>query len=384
MAWQREKFDAGYGALTWPAEFGGAGLGDEFAAAFDELESGYVHPPHHETFSVTLHLVAPTLAQFGQTDLRSRLLPRLLRTEALSCQLFSEPGAGSDLGALATRAERDGDSWVVNGQKTWSSGARFAEWGELVARSDHDVPKHQGMTAFMLEMDSPGVTIRPIRQMSGGSSFNEVFFSDVRIPDAHRLGEIGEGWRVALTTLGFERRSSGSGRGMSTVGGSFRAAPRPGPMAGSGRRPARAAAARRRVCPRAAPRVRRRTDTGRRRRRRRCPGTVRVDRQAAVDEIDDSDRSGRGRTARTADDRRHRRVGHVCVDQARARCARATGSPAAATRSSTTSSATASSASRPSRVPTRAWRSEMFHDDSLDPLCRRTRRSNRFGSHDAD
>ncbi len=221
MAWQREKFDAGYGALTWPAEFGGAGLGDEFAAAFDELESGYVHPPHHETFSVTLHLVAPTLAQFGQADLRSRLLPHLLRTEALSCQLFSEPGAGSDLGALATRAERDGDSWVVNGQKTWSSGARFAEWGELVARSDHDVPKHQGMTAFMLEMDSPGVTIRPIRQMSGGSSFNEVFFSDVRIPDAHRLGDIGEGWRVALTTLGFERRSSGSGRGMSTVGGSF-------------------------------------------------------------------------------------------------------------------------------------------------------------------
>jgi alkylation response protein AidB-like acyl-CoA dehydrogenase len=221
MAWQREKFDAGYGALTWPAEFGGAGLCEEFAAAFDELEAGYVHPPHHETFTVTLHLVAPTLAQFGQKELRAELVPRLLRTETLSCQLFSEPGAGSDLGALATRAERDGDSWVINGQKTWSSGARFAEWGELVARSDLDVPKHQGMTAFMLAMDSPGVTIRPIRQMSGGSSFNEVFFSDVRIPDAHRLGEIGEGWRVALTTLGFERRSSGSGRGASTVGGSF-------------------------------------------------------------------------------------------------------------------------------------------------------------------
>ena len=155
MAWQREKFDAGYGALTWPAELGGAGLGEEFAAAFDELEAGYVCPPHHETFSVTLNLVAPTLAQFGQTELRAWLFPRLLRTETLSCQLFSEPGAGSDLGALATRAERDGDSWVINGQKTWSSGARFAEWGELVARSDHDVPKHEGMTAFMLAMDSP-------------------------------------------------------------------------------------------------------------------------------------------------------------------------------------------------------------------------------------
>jgi alkylation response protein AidB-like acyl-CoA dehydrogenase len=221
MAWQREKFDAGYGALTWPGEFGGAGLSDEFAAAFDDLEAGYVHPPQHETFSVTLHLVAPTLAQFGQKELRASLLPRLLRTEALSCQLFSEPGAGSDLGALATRAERDGDSWVINGQKTWSSGARFAEWGELVARSDFDVPKHEGLTAFMVAMDNPGVTIRPIRQMSGGSSFNEVFFSDVRVPDAHRLGEVGEGWRVALTTLGFERRSSGSGRGSSTVGGSF-------------------------------------------------------------------------------------------------------------------------------------------------------------------
>ena len=239
MAWQREKFDAGYGALTWPAEFGGAGLGDEFAAAFDELEAGYVHPPHHETFSVTLHLVAPTLAQFGQTELRARLLPRLLRTEALSCQLFSEPGAGSDLGALATRAERDGDSWVVNGQKTWSSGARFAEWGELVARSDLDVPKHQGMTAFMLEMDSPGVTIRPIRQMSGGSSFNEVFFSDVRIPDAHRLGEIGEGWRVALTTLGFERRLQRLRSRHEHRRGIVRAAARLGPMARSGRRPAR-------------------------------------------------------------------------------------------------------------------------------------------------
>jgi alkylation response protein AidB-like acyl-CoA dehydrogenase len=221
MAWQREKYDAGYGALTWPVELGGAALGKEFAVAFGELEAEYIHPPHHETFAVTLNLVAPTVARFGQRELRDRLLPRLLRTEVLSCQLFSEPGAGSDLGALTTRAERDGDSWLINGQKTWSSGARFAQWGELIARTDFDTPKHQGLTAFMLNMDAPGVTVRPIRQMSGGSSFNEVFFTDVRIPDSQRLGEIGEGWMVALTTLGFERGSSGSGRGASTVGGSF-------------------------------------------------------------------------------------------------------------------------------------------------------------------
>ena len=110
---------------------------------------------------------------------------------------------------------------MINGQKTWSSGARFAEWGELIARTDFDVPKHEGLTAFMLAMDAPGVTVRPIRQMCGGSSFNEVFFTDVRIPDSQRLGEVGEGWIVALTTLGFERGSSGSGRGTSTVGGSF-------------------------------------------------------------------------------------------------------------------------------------------------------------------
>ncbi len=221
MAWQREKYDAGYGALTWPVELGGAGLGEEFGVAFENMEAGYDHPPHHETFSVTLNLVAPTVARFGQHELRTGLLPRLLRTEVLSCQLFSEPGAGSDLGALTTRADRDGDSWVINGQKTWSSGARFAEWGELIARTDFDVPKHQGLTGFMLSMDAPGVTVRPIRQMSGGASFNEVFFTDVRIPDSHRLGKVGEGWMVALATLGFERGSSGSGRGASTVGGSF-------------------------------------------------------------------------------------------------------------------------------------------------------------------
>ncbi len=142
---------------------------------------------------------------------------RFLRAEELCCQLFSEPGAGSDLAGLATRAERDGDDWVLNGQKVWSSGAQFAEWGELIARTDPSLPKHAGMTAFLIPLDAPGVQIRPIRQMSGGSSFNEVFLTDVRIPDDLRLGAVGQGWKVALTTLGFERGGSGN-RG---VGGSW-------------------------------------------------------------------------------------------------------------------------------------------------------------------
>lgn len=221
MAWQRAKYDAGYGAIAWPSDLGGAGLPEDYARAFDELEAEYDVPGHHETFSVTLRLIAPTIAQFGQDELQRDLLPHLLRMDTLICQLFSEPGAGSDLAALNTRAERDGDEWVLSGQKIWSSGARFSEYGMVVARHDFTAPKHTGMTAFIMRMDAPGVEIRPIRQMSGGSSFNEVFFDGARIPDAYRLGEVGEGWKVALTTLGFERSSSGSDRGSSSVGASF-------------------------------------------------------------------------------------------------------------------------------------------------------------------
>ena len=221
MAWQREKFDGGYGAIAWPPELGGAGLDESFEEAFDDEQANFATPGHHETFSVTRHLVAPTLRAFGTPDQQRELIPRFLRTTELCCQLFSEPGAGSDLAGLSTRAVRDGDEWVVNGQKTWSSGARFSAWGELIARTDPDVPKHAGQTAFMVPMDTPGITIVPIRQMSGGASFNEVFFDDVRIPDRLRLGAEGEGWKVALTTLGFERGSSGSDRGDQAVGGSW-------------------------------------------------------------------------------------------------------------------------------------------------------------------
>jgi alkylation response protein AidB-like acyl-CoA dehydrogenase len=221
MAWQRTKFDAGFGALQWPVEHGGAALAPIYEDVFDDLESGFVTPSHHETFSVTLHLVAPTIRTFGTPAQQRDLIPRFLRTTELCCQLFSEPGAGSDLAGLATRAVRDGDEWVINGQKTWSSGARFSAWGELICRTDPDVPKHAGQTAFMIPMDTPGISIVPIRQMSGGASFNEVFFDDVRIPDRLRLGDVGRGWKVALTTLGFERSTSGSGRGGQAVGGSW-------------------------------------------------------------------------------------------------------------------------------------------------------------------
>ncbi|HEX6393456.1 MAG TPA: acyl-CoA dehydrogenase family protein [Acidimicrobiales bacterium] len=217
MAWQRLKFDAGYGAISWPEEFGGLGRPAEYETAFRRVEAEFEVPPGHETFSVTVGLVAPTVREFGTEQQRQVLIPRFLRTEELCCQLFSEPGAGSDLASLSTRAERDGDSWVVRGQKVWSSGAQFSAWGELIARTDGGA-KHAGLTAFMVPMDLPGVTVRPIRQMSGGSSFNEVFLDDVRLPDRLRLGEVGQGWKVALTTLGFERAGSGGGR---SVGGSW-------------------------------------------------------------------------------------------------------------------------------------------------------------------
>jgi alkylation response protein AidB-like acyl-CoA dehydrogenase len=221
MKWQQRKFDAGFGAITWPLEFGGAGLTEAHEVAFKAAESNFDIPPVHETFSVTLHLVAPTIRVYGTPEQQKELIPRFVRTTELCCQLFSEPGAGSDLAGLATKAVRDGATWIVSGQKIWSSGAAVSQWGELICRTDPSVPKHAGMTAFVIPMDLPGITVVPIRQMSGGASFNEVFFDDVHVPDSARLGDVGAGWKVALTTLGFERGNAGSSGGADSVGGSW-------------------------------------------------------------------------------------------------------------------------------------------------------------------
>ena len=220
--WNQRKAERGYHAITWPVEHGGLGLSKYHARAFNRLESKYESPDRHELFSVTTGLIAPTIRAFGTPEQCEQFIGPLLRTDIFCCQLFSEPGAGSDLAALGCRAVRDGDEWILNGQKVWSSGAQFSGWGLLIARSDVDVPKHAGMTAFMVPLDAPGVEVRPIKQMTGGTSFNEVFMSDARIPDSLRIGEVGQGWKVALTTLSFERdHSAGSGGGGSRPGGSF-------------------------------------------------------------------------------------------------------------------------------------------------------------------
>ncbi|WP_338856252.1 acyl-CoA dehydrogenase family protein [Gordonia hongkongensis] len=207
-AWQARRVDAGFGAITWGPEWGGPGLTAGHERVYVNLERGYQAPERHENVLVTVELVAPTLHALGTDEQRERFVRPFLRADELCCQLFSEPGAGSDLAGLSTKAVRSGDTWRINGQKVWSSGAQFSEWGLLIARSDRSAPKHKGMTAFMVPMDTPGVEVRPIRQMSGGSTFNEVFLSDVELPDSLRVGAEGDGWKVALTTLGFERNSS--------------------------------------------------------------------------------------------------------------------------------------------------------------------------------
>ncbi len=219
--WIQTKATRGYHAVDWPVEYGGLGLSRAHARALGRVEREYVTPPSHELIGVTVGLIASTLRVMGTEQMKTRFVKSLLSAETLACQLFSEPGAGSDLAGLSCRAVRDGEEWVVNGQKVWSSGAQFSQWGELIARTDPEVVKQQGLTAFMLPLDAPGVEVRPIKQMSGGSSFCEVFFNDVRLSDDLRIGEVGAGWKVATTTLSFERDHSESGGG-GTSGGSFK------------------------------------------------------------------------------------------------------------------------------------------------------------------
>jgi alkylation response protein AidB-like acyl-CoA dehydrogenase len=208
-AFQNALADAGLAALTYPVEFGGAGLDAAHQKVFDEESSGYEMPSRQ--FMVGIGICAPTLLEHGTDEQRREYLPALLRADAVWCQLFSEPGAGSDVASLQTRAERDGDEWVVNGQKVWTSGAHYADYGLLVARTNRDLPKHRGITMFVCDMHAPGVTSRPLRQIDGRAHFNEVFLDDVRLPADAVVGEVDDGWRVTLAMLANERVAIGAG-----------------------------------------------------------------------------------------------------------------------------------------------------------------------------
>jgi alkylation response protein AidB-like acyl-CoA dehydrogenase len=209
-AWEGTKYDAGWGAVDWPQRFGGRGLPSAFAVALRAAEQDWELPRRNELFAVTQHMIAPTVRDWGTDEQVERFVRGLLRTDIMACQLFSEPEAGSDLAAVRTRAVRDGRHWVLSGQKVWSSMAASAQYGEAICRSDPDAPRHAGLTAFLVPLDLPGVMIRPIRQMTGGACFNEIFLDEVRVPDTLRLGPEGGGWQVALTTLSAERSDSGS------------------------------------------------------------------------------------------------------------------------------------------------------------------------------
>ena len=211
-AWQAKKADADYAGITWPKEWGGQGGSAIAQVIYDQEEAKYAVP--RGIFEIGLGMCIPTLATWGTQAHRDRYVKKALRGEEIWCQLFSEPAGGSDLAALRTRAERDGNDWIINGQKIWTSGAHYCDFGVIVTRSDFEVPKHKGLTYFFLDMKSPGVDIRPIKQISGASHFNEVFFTDVRIPDSQRLGAVGDGWKVSLTTLMNERYMIGGRAGV--------------------------------------------------------------------------------------------------------------------------------------------------------------------------
>jgi alkylation response protein AidB-like acyl-CoA dehydrogenase len=219
----RARFDAGLAWVHFPAGLGGLGIPRDLQTVVDtELAAAKAPDNDPRRIGIGLGMAAPTILAFGTEEQKHRFLRPLWTGEEVWCQLFSEPGAGSDLASAGTRAVRDGDDWIVTGQKVWTSGAHLAEWAILLTRSDPDVPKHLGMTYFVVDMTAPGVEVRPLRQITGEAEFNEVFLTEVRIPDSLRLGAVGDGWRVAQTTLMNERVA---------IGG--RAVPREGGMIGS-------------------------------------------------------------------------------------------------------------------------------------------------------
>ena len=218
--WQRTKYDAGWACLNWPKDYGGQGLSPIKSVIWSQEESK-VAPPSAAMLVVGLGMTGPMLMVHGTEEQKARHLPPMARADIIWCQLFSEPAGGSDLAALRTRAVKDGDEWVVNGQKIWSSGAHQSDWAILVTRTDPTVPKHKGLTFFIVDMKTPGIEPRPIKQISGAAHFNEVYLTDVRIPDSNRISEVGNGWNVAMTLLMNERLAVGASGGAAGGGVSW-------------------------------------------------------------------------------------------------------------------------------------------------------------------
>ena len=206
--WQRAKAAAGYGAITWPVQFGGRGASRMQAVIFKQEEAG--QPVPFGVFAIGLDLCLPTIMACGTEAQIQRFTRPALEGDEIWCQLFSEPGAGSDVAGVRMTAKRDGEDWILNGQKVWTTGAHYCDYGIIIARSHPNAPKHKGLTFFIVDMHAAGVEVRPIRQISGSASFNEVFFTDARVPDTLRIGAINEGWTVAMQTLTFERLSIAS------------------------------------------------------------------------------------------------------------------------------------------------------------------------------
>ena len=216
-AWRAKRFDAGFGYISGPVEYGGRELPAAYDRAYAQLEAKYAIPDQ-SFFGIGLGMVAPTILAHATDVVKEAYLAKMYRGDLVGAQLFSEPGAGSDLAGLQTKAVRDGDEWILTGQKVWTSGAQYSDIGEVICRTDADLPKHKGLTGFVVDMHAPGVEVVPLRQMTGGASFNEVFFNEVRVPDDHRLGDVNQGWSVALTTLMNERASIGAGGGGGGLG----------------------------------------------------------------------------------------------------------------------------------------------------------------------
>ena len=208
-AWQKKKADAGWACLHWPKEYGGRGSSPIERVIWQQEEGPF--GKLSGMFIIGHGMCGPTMMAFAGEEQKRQYLPPLASGEKVWCQLFSEPAGGSDVAGLRTRAEKKGDDWIINGQKIWTSGAHYSDYGILLTRTDPNVAKHKGLTMFFLDMKSPGVEVRPIKQASGQSDFNEVYFTDVKIPDSQRLGAVGDGWNVSLTTLMNERMSIGAG-----------------------------------------------------------------------------------------------------------------------------------------------------------------------------